>query len=301
MPTEVLGGTFFGFDNWQGYPQEREQLLTFIRDQKINDVIFVTGDIHTFITGDVQDGDGHRRHGRDRVRRRVDHVTGPRRDRPPRRRRRRRPGQRQEPADEPGDHQRAEGAPTRGSTAPTPTITASPRSRRRRRASTASSTGWRRSRRSRRPCCPTAPSSTSPSRAGRSRSCRRTSQPRRIVWVSTRPSRAASNAAAAIARSWIARPVESNSVTASASAGRASSPVRTEPRSVTSPPSIRPARDGAGQLAAVRRLLPLVAEQRARRDGARVHLGLARPVGAEHVQVQPRPQVGRVTMSSWPA
>ncbi len=54
MPTEVLGGTFFGFDNWQGYPQEREQLLTFIRDQKINDVIFVTGDIHTFITGDVK-------------------------------------------------------------------------------------------------------------------------------------------------------------------------------------------------------------------------------------------------------
>jgi alkaline phosphatase D len=54
MPTEVLGGAFFGFDNWQGYPQEREQLLTFIRDQKIADVVFVTGDIHTFITGDVK-------------------------------------------------------------------------------------------------------------------------------------------------------------------------------------------------------------------------------------------------------
>jgi alkaline phosphatase D len=54
MPTEVLGGAFFGFDSWQGYPQEREQLLTFIRDNKISDVIFVTGDIHTFITGDVK-------------------------------------------------------------------------------------------------------------------------------------------------------------------------------------------------------------------------------------------------------
>jgi alkaline phosphatase D len=42
------------FDSWQGYPREREQLLTFIRDKGIKDVVFITGDIHTFITGDVR-------------------------------------------------------------------------------------------------------------------------------------------------------------------------------------------------------------------------------------------------------
>jgi len=56
MPTEVLGNppAFYTFDNWDGYPQEREQLLTFIRDKGIKDVVFITGDIHTFITGDVR-------------------------------------------------------------------------------------------------------------------------------------------------------------------------------------------------------------------------------------------------------
>jgi alkaline phosphatase D len=60
MPTKVLGGNFFGFDSWQGYPQEREELLTHIRDRQIKDVVFVTGDIHTFIAGDVRTnmGDG---------------------------------------------------------------------------------------------------------------------------------------------------------------------------------------------------------------------------------------------------
>jgi alkaline phosphatase D len=58
MPTRVLGGNFFGFDSWDGYPQERENLLTFIRDQQIKDVIFVTGDIHTFIAGDVKTNAG---------------------------------------------------------------------------------------------------------------------------------------------------------------------------------------------------------------------------------------------------
>jgi alkaline phosphatase D len=54
MPTKVLGGSFFMYDSWEGYPQEREQLLTFIRDKGVNDVVFITGDIHTFITGDVR-------------------------------------------------------------------------------------------------------------------------------------------------------------------------------------------------------------------------------------------------------
>jgi alkaline phosphatase D len=58
MPTRVLGGANYTYDNWEGYPQEREELLTYIRDQNINDVVFVTGDIHTFIAGDVRTGDG---------------------------------------------------------------------------------------------------------------------------------------------------------------------------------------------------------------------------------------------------
>ena len=56
MPTKVTGDAFFTFDGWQGYPQEREELLKHIDDQAIKDVVFVTGDIHTFIAGDVQRG-----------------------------------------------------------------------------------------------------------------------------------------------------------------------------------------------------------------------------------------------------
>jgi len=58
MPTKVLGGANFTYDMWSGYPREREELLTFIRDQRIKDVVFITGDIHTFIAGDVRTGDG---------------------------------------------------------------------------------------------------------------------------------------------------------------------------------------------------------------------------------------------------
>ena len=60
MPTKVLGGNYFTFDSWQGYPFERESLLAYIRDRQIKDVVFVTGDIHTFISGDVRTnmGDG---------------------------------------------------------------------------------------------------------------------------------------------------------------------------------------------------------------------------------------------------
>lgn len=54
MPTKVLGDAFYTFDSWQGYPREREELLSFIRDRQIKDVVFVTGDIHTFIAGDVR-------------------------------------------------------------------------------------------------------------------------------------------------------------------------------------------------------------------------------------------------------
>src|ERR1044071_6335424 len=58
MPTRVLGGANYTYDTWVGYPQEREELLTHIRDNKISDVVFLTGDIHTFIAGDVRTGDG---------------------------------------------------------------------------------------------------------------------------------------------------------------------------------------------------------------------------------------------------
>jgi alkaline phosphatase D len=58
MPTRVLGGANYTYDTWLGYPREREELLTHIRDKQIKDVVFITGDIHTFIAGDVRTGDG---------------------------------------------------------------------------------------------------------------------------------------------------------------------------------------------------------------------------------------------------
>lgn len=54
MPTIYPGGDYIGFDSWQGYPQERRELLEHLRRDKIEDVVFVTGDIHTFIAGDVR-------------------------------------------------------------------------------------------------------------------------------------------------------------------------------------------------------------------------------------------------------
>ncbi len=55
-----------------------------------------------------------------------------------------------------------------------------------------------------------------------------------------------------------------------------------------------PGRDRACQLAAVRGLLPFVAEQRARGDRADRRLGFPGPVGAEHVEVHPGPQIADV-------
>jgi alkaline phosphatase D len=54
MPAKVTGGSFYAFDSWQGYPQEREELLAHIKDRGIDDVVFITGDIHLFIAGDVR-------------------------------------------------------------------------------------------------------------------------------------------------------------------------------------------------------------------------------------------------------
>jgi alkaline phosphatase D len=54
MPAKVTGGAFFQFDSWQGYPQEREELLQYIKTKGIDDVVFITGDIHLFLAGDVR-------------------------------------------------------------------------------------------------------------------------------------------------------------------------------------------------------------------------------------------------------
>jgi alkaline phosphatase D len=54
MPAKVTGGAYYAFDSWQGYPEEREELLEHIRSEGIDDVVFITGDIHLFIAGDVR-------------------------------------------------------------------------------------------------------------------------------------------------------------------------------------------------------------------------------------------------------
>jgi alkaline phosphatase D len=56
MPAKVGPDTYFAFDSWQGYPQEREELLAHIKT--IDDVVFITGDIHLFVAGDVRMGMG---------------------------------------------------------------------------------------------------------------------------------------------------------------------------------------------------------------------------------------------------
>jgi alkaline phosphatase D len=54
MNTIYPGGKYIGFDSWQGYVAERTELLRHIESQNIKDVVFVTGDIHTIIAGDVR-------------------------------------------------------------------------------------------------------------------------------------------------------------------------------------------------------------------------------------------------------
>ena len=54
MNAELPGGSYYGFDYWQGYATEREELLAHIKAAGIKDVVFITGDIHTFIAGDVR-------------------------------------------------------------------------------------------------------------------------------------------------------------------------------------------------------------------------------------------------------
>ena len=58
MPAKVGPDTYYGYDPWQGYPTEREEVCKYVVDHGIKDVIYVTGDIHTFITGDVRSDGG---------------------------------------------------------------------------------------------------------------------------------------------------------------------------------------------------------------------------------------------------
>jgi alkaline phosphatase D len=53
MPFEVAGGVKVDVDSWQGYPAQRTDLLTHIEARKVADVVFMTGDIHTFFAGRV--------------------------------------------------------------------------------------------------------------------------------------------------------------------------------------------------------------------------------------------------------
>jgi alkaline phosphatase D len=54
MPAKVTGDAYVQYDSWHGYQGEREELLGHIDRKRIRDVVFVTGDIHTFIAGDVK-------------------------------------------------------------------------------------------------------------------------------------------------------------------------------------------------------------------------------------------------------
>lgn len=53
MPFEVSAGVKVEVDSWQGYPAQRTDLLTHLQDRAIDDVVFLTGDIHTFFAGSV--------------------------------------------------------------------------------------------------------------------------------------------------------------------------------------------------------------------------------------------------------
>jgi alkaline phosphatase D len=56
MPMRKKPGELGDLDAWDGYPVEREALLRTVRD--VEDVVFVTGDYHAFISGDVKTRDG---------------------------------------------------------------------------------------------------------------------------------------------------------------------------------------------------------------------------------------------------
>jgi alkaline phosphatase D len=56
MPIKLNDTDYDAFDAWQGFPVEREALLRTVAD--VDGVVFVTGDYHAFIAGDVQTAAG---------------------------------------------------------------------------------------------------------------------------------------------------------------------------------------------------------------------------------------------------
>lgn len=58
MPFNLAGDVKVEVDSWNGYPGERNDLTAHIGDRRIRDVVFLTGDIHTFFAGQVlRDGE----------------------------------------------------------------------------------------------------------------------------------------------------------------------------------------------------------------------------------------------------
>ncbi|HKX28799.1 MAG TPA: alkaline phosphatase D family protein [Blastocatellia bacterium] len=51
LPPELLVDRYFGLDQWDGYPAERAAILGALRQRGVKNLVAVTGDIHTFITG----------------------------------------------------------------------------------------------------------------------------------------------------------------------------------------------------------------------------------------------------------
>ncbi len=55
MPLRQANGNIESADDWTAYPLEREQLLGAIKNGGIKNVVFATGDYHTFFAGQVKD------------------------------------------------------------------------------------------------------------------------------------------------------------------------------------------------------------------------------------------------------
>lgn len=53
QPAAQGGGTMINPDQWNGYPQARARLLELVRDQRLTDVVVLTGDIHSSWAGEV--------------------------------------------------------------------------------------------------------------------------------------------------------------------------------------------------------------------------------------------------------
>ena len=55
---KVSPENYYGYDSWQGYPRERSEVTGYLQSNGVDDVVFVTGDIHTFFAADVEADDG---------------------------------------------------------------------------------------------------------------------------------------------------------------------------------------------------------------------------------------------------